>query len=235
MTDDAQSGRDYATVVANLVHDLRNPLAALAGNLALLREELVGASVTEAALACLTDADALVTRALGMVATIADADALGRGAIVARPAPTVVAPEVARGLALVAAACEARGLTVEVAVPAELTAQVDQRLFARVLQALLDNAVRFAPRGGRITVRAARDGDELVFAVGNDGPRLTAGERARVFAPDFRTAQRLTAARRGRGLGMYFCRLVAEAHGGTIAVRERVDLPVEFELRLPIA
>lgn len=233
--DDAAAARDYARLIASLVHDLRNPLAALSGNLALLREELVGVEAPAAAWACLSDAEVLIARALGMVGTIADADALGRGEILARPAPVAVAAEVDRAVALIDAEREARRLRVEVAIDDELTAAIDRRLFARVLQALLENAVRFAPRGGRIAVRAQRDGGEVVVAVGNDGPALTAGERARLFSAEFRAAERLTAARRGRGLGMYFCRLVAEAHGGSIAVRSYPDLPVEFELRLPDA
>ena len=64
--------------------------------------------------------------------------------------------------------------------------------------------------------------------------QLTDDERARVFERDFRRAERADGARRGRGLGLYFCRLVAEAHGGTITVGRTAELPVEFVLRLPV-
>jgi signal transduction histidine kinase len=84
-----------------------------------------------------------------------------------------------------------------------------------------------------VAIRGARTGDELELAVGNSGPPLADHERARVFERDAWSAERADGARRGRGLGLYFCRLVAEAHGGTISAGRRDGLPVEFVLRLP--
>ncbi|MBL8624094.1 MAG: hypothetical protein JNK64_22485 [Myxococcales bacterium] len=225
---------DDAALVASLVHDLRNPLAALAGNLALLREELAAVELTPIAAGSLDDCDALATRALALIGNIVDADALARGAVVARRAPVRLAVEVQAALATVAAELAARSLVVERDLDDELVADVDQRLVRRVLGCLLDNAVRYTPRAGRVVIRGARAGRELELAVGNSGPPLTDDERARVFERDFRRAERADGARRGRGLGLYFCRLVAEAHGGTIAVGPRDGLPVEFVLRLPV-
>lgn len=222
-----------ADLVAALVHDLRNPLAALAGNLALVREELAAVEVPAIAAGCLDDCDALVMRALALVGNIVDADALARGAVVARRAPIRIAAEVERALATVAAEVAARQLTITRAIGAELIAEVDPRLLGRVLGCLLDNAVRYAPRGGRVAIRAHLDGAELELAVGNTGPALTPDERARVFEREFRRAERAAGARRGRALGLYFCRLVAEAHGGSIGVTAGPGLPVEFVLRLP--
>ncbi|MEZ4400480.1 MAG: HAMP domain-containing sensor histidine kinase [Kofleriaceae bacterium] len=222
-------------LVATLVHDLRNPLAALAGNLALLREEL-GEALADHAGGYLDDCDALVSRALALVGNIVDADALARGTVVARPAPVRIAPALALALTTVAADVEARALVVEQDVPPLLTAAVDPRLLGRVLQCLLDNAVRYAPRAGRVAIRAAAAGPgELVLAIGNSGRALTDDERQFLFEREFRAAERAASARRGRGLGLYFCRVVAEAHGGTITVESRPTLPVEFVLRVPLA
>lgn len=220
-------------MLSTLLHDLRNPLAALAGNLELLREELAEHPLTPAAERSLADCTALITRALTMVATIGDADALAAGAVEVRRTPARLAPEVASAIATVDAVVATRGLTIEQAVPEELTADVDTRLIGRVLQNLLDNAVRYTPRGGRIAIRAGRDGAAVVLAVGNTGPALAEADRARVFEREFRSAERQEDARRGRGLGLYFCRLVAEAHGGSIEVASRPELPIEFVLRLP--
>ena len=76
------------TVIADMVHDLRNPLSALAGNLALLREELAGVALSRVGQQSFDDAVALAERALAMVTTIADIDALEAGRILARPRPT---------------------------------------------------------------------------------------------------------------------------------------------------
>lgn len=233
--DDDDDARSSDRLVATLVHDLRNPLAALAGNLALLREELVGVELTRHANASLDDCDALVRRALGLITSIVDADALSRGAIEVRPAPVRLVAEIATALASVDAAVVARELTIERAVDDALVIEVDVRLFGCVLGCLLDNAVRFAPRRGLVAIRAERRGAEVEFAIGNSGPPLTPDERARVFEREFRAAERTAAARRGRGLGLHFCRLVAEAHGGSITASARPGLPVEFVIRLPLA
>ncbi len=230
---DGEGGGDERRLVATMVHDLRNPLAALAGNLELLREELGGVALTTTADRCLADCAALVTRALTMVATIGDADALAAGTVVVRRTPARLAAEVIAALTTIDAVVQTRSLTIERAVPEELTADVDVRLIGRVLQNLLDNAVRYTPRGGTVAIRAERDGAEVVLAVGNSGPALADGDRARVFERDFRSSEREEGARRGHGLGLYFCRLVAEAHGGSIAVTSRPTLPIEFALRLP--
>ncbi|MBK7077224.1 MAG: hypothetical protein IPH44_33525 [Myxococcales bacterium] len=126
-------------------------------------------------------------------------------------------------------------MIIERAIDDDLIAEVDPRLVGRVLGCLLDNAVRYTPRGGRIAIRATAAGAELELAVGNSGPALSAPERARVFERDFRRAEREDGARRGRGLGLHFCRLVAEAHGGSITAGSQPTLPVEFVLRLPAA
>jgi signal transduction histidine kinase len=220
------------TVIADMVHDLRNPLSALAGNLALLREELAGLTLSRIAQQSLDDAAALAERSLVMVTTIADVDALEAGTVVAQPRPTQLRAVIDDALATIRADVDARGLTVAVAVDSELIADVDGRLINRLVQNLLDNAARQAPRQGHIAIAAALEDGTLTLSVGNDGPPLTAAERDAIFAPDYRLAERRASARRGRALGMYFCRLVAIAHRGSLAI-ESAPLPATFVLRIP--
>ena len=222
------------TVIADMVHDLRNPLSALAGNLALLREELAGMTLGRVAQQSLDDALALADRSLALVTTIADVDALEAGAVLARRRPTHLRSVIDDALVTIGADVAARALDVRVAVDGELVAEIDGRLVGRVVQNLLDNAARQAPRGGRVVVAAAHAADGgLVLSVGNNGPALSASEREALFAHDFRLAERRAAARGARALGMYFCRLVAIAHQGTLTVEEQPDLPATFVLRVP--
>ena len=230
----AVDARPDRSVIADMVHDLRNPLSALAGNLALLREELAGTVLTRVGQQSFDDAVALAERALALVTTIADVDALEAGTVHARPRPIRLRAVVDDALTTIAADIAARGLRITVAVDEELIAEVDGRLVGRVVQNLLDNAARQAPRGGEVEIAAAiRPDGALVLSVGNDGPPLSALEREVLFAHDFRLAERRAAARRGRALGMYFCRLVALAHDGQLTVEERPTLPATFVLTIP--
>ncbi len=227
-TDDASS-----SLLATMVHDLRNPLSALTGNLELLHEEFAGLELGPTARRCLDDSIALCTRALLMVQSIADVDALEQGRITVRRSVTPLGPEVDAAMAHARVNAEARDLTVAVVVDAELTAIVDGRLLARVIQNLVDNSVRYAPRGGRVVVAAGIVERTFTLSVGNSGPALTADERVAVFERDYMSAARKAGARLGRDFGLYFCRLVVEAHRGTITVEEHAGLPAVFVVRIP--
>lgn len=215
-----------------MVHDLRNPLSALVGNLALLKEELATVQLQATGTRCLEDSLALCTRALLMVQSIADVDALEQGTITVRPRITPLRPEVDVAVAQGKVDAEARELSVVIDVP-ELSPVVDGRLLARVIQNLYDNAVRYAPRKGRVEVQANIVDKQLVISVGNSGPPLTNEEKTSIFERDYRAAQRQAGARMGRDFGLYFCRLVIEAHKGTIDIEERESLPAVFVVRIP--
>jgi signal transduction histidine kinase len=220
------------SLLATMVHDLRNPLSALAGNLALLKEELATVQLQATGSRCLEDSLALCTRALLMVQSIADVDALEQGTIAVRPRITPLRPEVDVAVAQGKVDAEARDLEVAINVP-ELSPVVDGRLLSRVIQNLYDNAVRYAPRRGKVVITAGMVDRQLLITVGNSGPALSAEERTSVFERDYRTAQRQAGARMGRDFGLYFCRLVVEAHKGTITVEEREGLPAVFVVRIP--
>jgi two-component system, sensor histidine kinase and response regulator len=109
----------------------------------------------------------------------------------------------------------------------------DQDLFRRVLENLLDNALRYAPKGSRVTLSAVSHEREHELRIADEGqgvpPELRDGvfERfAQVEAGD------RTAPRTGRGLGLTFCRLVVEAHGGRIYVEDAAP-GAAFCIRLP--
>jgi signal transduction histidine kinase len=78
-----------------------------------------------------------------------------------------------------------------------------------------------------------RDNGTFEIAVGNDGPPVPEAEREKIFGRYFQVEARRAAARANRGLGLYFCKLAAEAHGGTIHVEERGELGAVFVVRIP--
>jgi K+-sensing histidine kinase KdpD len=217
-------------LVELVVHDLRNPLSALLGNLELLREEL-GEGATAAAKEGIDDCSALATRALSLVACILDVTELEAGDLVVERTPVAIGDLVASAVARNAPSVRVRQLAVDVRIPDGLAADLDSDLFERVLEHLLDNAVRYARRGGRIEVAVSKHEKILEIAIGNDGPPVPAGEREAIFGRYYRAEARRASAH--RGLGLYFCRLAIEAHGGTIAVEERPPLGAVFVARIP--
>jgi signal transduction histidine kinase len=113
--------------------------------------------------------------------------------------------------------------------------QADPDLLRRVLENLLDNALRHSPPGSRVRLTAVADGDATVIRVADQGRGIAAAERERVFEPFVQgsTEQALTV-RTNRGLGLAFCRIAVEAHGGVISIEDGQPGAV-FCVRIPSA
>lgn len=221
-------------LTALVVHDLRNPLAGVMGAAELLGQALRSDPPDlESAQQLTEQVELLAAKALGLVASMLDVEELEQGMLVAR-VEEVWLTEFLGGLMrpyLVHAG--ARGLAMSVEAPPGLRARFDPGLVSRVVENLLDNGVRYAARRGRVVLRARPHEDALWIEVGNDGPAVPAGERERIFERYFQIEARRVSARENRGLGLYFCRLAAEAHGGSIAVSSEPSLTCLFQLRLP--
>jgi signal transduction histidine kinase len=231
--DSAAELREKKRVLAALVvHDLRSPLSAIQGYLQLLREELQ-AEEKPVAVAYLDDATTLVGKALSLVATILDVDELEDGILRAHRTPVKLIELIDRARSGNRPHFEVRQLTFDLKCEPEMTLSIDRDLFSRVLENLLDNSARYAPRGGRCAVHVVRSPEFTEIAVGNNGVPVPVAEREKIFGRYFQVEARRAAARANRGLGLYFCKLAVEAHGGTIHVEERGDLGAVFVVRIP--
>jgi len=237
MEDSAAELREKKRVLAALVvHDLRSPLSAVHGYLSLLREELTESGAqTPAVKQYIDDAELLLGKALGLVATILDVDELEDGMLRAQLAPVKLMELIERARAGNRAHFEVRQLRCDVEIEPELVVQIDRDLMGRVIENLLDNATRYAPRGGRCAISARREDGGVEIAIGNNGPPVPETERDKIFGRYFQVERRRASARANRGLGLYFCKLAVEAHGGSIHVEQRGELGAVFVARLPAA
>jgi signal transduction histidine kinase len=113
-------------------------------------------------------------------------------------------------------------------------AWVDPDVVGRVLQNLVGNAIKFTPRGGVVRVGACPDGSavaDLRVSVVDTGAGIAADVRGRLFQT-FVTGQQEG---RGSGLGLAFCRLAVEAHGGRIWAEDPPAGGAAFHFTLPTA
>lgn len=127
------------------------------------------------------------------------------------------------------------GVALEAAVPAGLSALADRAALRELLEALLDNAVRYTPRGGRAGVSAAAAGQGVALQVWDTGPGIPAGERARAFERFHRGAGAQAAGVPGSGLGLAIVHAIAEAHGGEVRLGDRPGGGLEVRVTLPLA
>ena len=112
--------------------------------------------------------------------------------------------------------------------------QIDERRIRQVLDNLIDNAIKYSGEGTRVTIKAQRRGADLVIGIIDQGTGIPGEELAMVFDGTYRIEQRLTARKRGIGLGLAICKGLVEAHGGWVWVESEVGRGSSFYFGLPI-
>jgi signal transduction histidine kinase len=112
----------------------------------------------------------------------------------------------------------------------EVTARCDRHIIMRVITNLVSNAVEATSGGGIVTVRVTPD---RVVSVSDTGEGIPTDVQAQIFDKFWRVASAEFGARRGTGLGLTFCKLAIEAHGGTVTVQSRRGEGSTFAFTLP--
>jgi signal transduction histidine kinase len=130
-------------------------------------------------------------------------------------------------------ATEARRIVLEASLDA-LVGDWDAARLGRVLGNLLDNAVKYSPGGGAITVAVARDGDWAILRVRDRGVGIPAEDLPHVF-DWYRRGSNVKTGVGGSGIGLASVRRIVEQHGGTITVESRQGKGSEFTVRLPLS
>ena len=131
---------------------------------------------------------------------------------------------------------DAKHITLTVTAPAapcELSA--DEYLLTRVIDNLIDNAVRHTPENGRVDLRCARTSDEATFTVADSGPGIAAADLPHLFTPLFRGETSRSRATGGAGLGLAIAHRILLAHGGTLTAGNITPHGAGFTASIPAA
>jgi signal transduction histidine kinase len=107
--------------------------------------------------------------------------------------------------------------------------QVDCMRLSQVLHNLIHNAVRYTPRGGAISIRGSRMGDQFILTIQDTGEGIPADLIEKVWAP-FQKHPRSN----GAGIGLTLSKELIESMGGTIAIKSQPDCGACFEIQIPI-
>ncbi len=221
----AETERARSTLLSSVSHDLRTPLAVIAGSASRLaepgglpeetRKELATSIVDEA-----ERLNRLVRNLLDMTRLDSPTLELQRDW---HSVEELVGSAVARTEALFAG----RALAVQVE-PGLPLVKLDGVLFEQVLVNLLENAARHTGAGTPVDIQAARDQEGISLVVADRGPGVPVGEEDAIFG----RFQRRTASE-GVGLGLAICRTIVDVHGGTIQVQARPGGGALFKVWLP--
>ena len=130
------------------------------------------------------------------------------------------------------AEAEMRGLDLSVEVE-ELTAVVNHRDVATAVRNVLDNAIRYTPEGGSISVVVAGEDGHAVVTVSDTGEGIPTRDTERVFERFYRVDSARSRATGGTGLGLSIVKHVAESHGGTVSLESELGVGSTLVIRLP--
>lgn len=231
-------------LMAFVVHDLKNPVNSmdLYAQL-LLREKSTSESAREAG-AQIRMAARQLSR---MILNLLDLSKADEGKLEPKWTSLRLPDVVGAVLADLEATAQNHRVTLRSVINSD-TLEGDEDLIRRMLANLVENAIRHSPPDGTVTVCTHREGDDVILAVADSGSGIPVELRERIFDPFVQLEAESGATRGGRGLGLAFCKLVAEAHGGGIEVGDaevppsgppestsakKVSRGASFRVRLP--
>ncbi len=219
-------------LISMIYHDLRSPLANIISSLDVLRSMLP--KQDEAIESVVQIAERSTERIQRLTNSLLDVHRLESGKPIVSQEIVGLSALVEDAIEAVRLPLEAKQQYLEVSVPADLPGlYVDKDMIRRVLINLLENAVKYTPNQGRIRLEASAKNSMIEVSVIDTGPGIPPSEQEHIFHKF--TRLRTQGSNKGLGLGLTFCRLAIEGHGGRIWVRSKVGVGSRFSITLPVA
>lgn len=223
--------RDF---IANISHEFKTPLTAIQG----FAETLLGGALDDAQnrtrfLEIIREHALRLGRLTDDLLKLAQIEA---GHMQRETEPVSVKDVVDPCMEVMRIKADQKGLLLEAEYGSDLPMLMgDARSFQEILQNLLDNAVRYTPRGGRIRVKAAVEESEVVLSVADTGIGIPKAEQDRIFERFYRADAARSRESGGTGLGLSIVKHLVEAHGGRIRIDSEVGQGSTFFVYLPQA
>lgn len=220
--------QDFVDMVS---HDLRSPLASMHVALDLVAGGTYGA-VSEETQRELAGAQKNLHRLLEFVNDLLDFQKLKHGKMELECSNTNVEDLVQSAVDLVKPALEAKGLQIRIE-GEEISINADAKKLNQVLTNLLANAIRHTPSSGEIRVEWKKTGELIDISVCDTGPGIAEADRKRIFEAFEQTGESVSKGE-GTGLGLAICKLICDAHRGSISVGNTPVKGSKFTLTIPV-
>ena len=229
--------------LAHLSHDIRTPLNHIIGFAELMRHETYGPLGDERYAEYVESIRTSGEKLLGFFAATLDLAELEGGRRSLNPEKVQVDELLIGATRRFSAQAQRKGITLALGAPSGARLVADRFSLERVLGNLLDNALRYTPPRGRVTVAAYSASDGVVLEVTDTGIGMSAERLAVVSQPFAFSDASLAKDREGAGLGLAIARAIVELSGGRLAIDSRpglgttvaVSLPLEYVTALEIA
>lgn len=219
-----------------IVHDMRHLLGLITTHLYLIGEAASNPKYADKLLSSLGSADAASQLMMGMIDDLLIVSKFEAGELRLNLGPTYLSRLLLEKEETYRSKAELEGKKLMIQTPAELPSiSADARLISRVVDNLINNAFKYTKPGGRIEIEVENKEQALVVRVADDGYGIPPEYQGRIFDkfvqvldPTGRTL------RKGTGLGLTFCRMAVEVHGGKIWVESAPGEGSTFSFSLPV-
>jgi signal transduction histidine kinase len=219
-------------LLSMIYHDLRSPLANVVSSLD-TATQLVSDEMDPQLGYLLEIAMRSTNRIERLTSSLLDLQQLEAGQPLIKPQPLAVSSLVSEAVDMMRPVLETKEQDITVTVPTGLPQVMgDAEMIQRVLVNLLENASKYLPVHGKISVGAAQAGKFLQLWVEDNGPGIPDHERERIFEKYARLDP--TGSSKGSGIGLTYCRMVVDGHGGQIWVEPAQDTGARFTFTLPV-
>jgi heavy metal sensor kinase len=215
---------------ADVSHQLQTPLTVMKGTAEVSLGSTRSASEYQRTLADLGEEVDEMARILADLRALAVADA---GIESGERGPVDLAEVAAEAVEIVEALAESKDVSIDTAIEAGLTVWGSRTGLKQVLLNLGDNAVKYTPASGRISISLKARNREAIFTISDSGVGIPVEDLPRVFDRFYRG--RTSRSSSGTGLGLAIVKRIVEAHGGSIEVESRSTHGTTFTVTLPLA
>lgn len=227
----AEQEKLRANLLRTISHDLRTPLTSISGNAdnLLANDEAFDAETRRQ---IYTDIREDSEWLISLVENLLSVSRMGDGKSDIRMSAELVSDVIDEAVRRTEKNASEHKLTVKES-DGILLARMDARLIVQVLINLIDNAIKYTPRGSEIEISAVEKDNEIAITVADNGHGIADEIKPRVFDMFYTGAEKIADSRRSLGLGLALCKSIVNAHGGEITVSDNKPHGAVFTFTLP--